>query len=283
MQVPSSNAGTGGMESDLHGSKVGQFAKDPDLVKQAILGGFAEIDSRKGSSQIAEVPHDVSLEENKGERREDELAVLLQDLPQKREEAAQTLAQNSARGSKNSSKNRNASSSSRGPGRPKKSEDEKAKKAAGNANRKAKHDKIVEEAEALMRVHPNPVAVPVQFVPEKDDYERRLAHGVVKQMKDHIEKEQSGWMRTKTLGVFERGMRAMNDEEMQDLSNEWLGSVFKESYLAAISNRASEEFATVQKNYSPVDHINLIFQLLPGTVTNSESLYPLAWSFWEQA
>ena len=77
MQVPPSNAGTGGMESDLHGSKVGQFAKNPDLVKMAIQGGFAEIESRKGSSQIGEVPHDVTIEENKGERREDELAHLL--------------------------------------------------------------------------------------------------------------------------------------------------------------------------------------------------------------
>ena len=61
-------------------------------------------------------------------------------------------------------------------------------------------------------------------------------------MKAHVEKEPSEWMRTKSLGVFERGVRAMNDEEMQDLSNEWLSNVAKQNYLAAISNRASDDF-----------------------------------------
>ena len=114
------------MESDLHGSKVGAFAKNQDLVKQAIEGAFAQLESNKGSSGIGEVPHDVTLEENKGDKREDELDILLADLPQKREEAVQTHAQTSARGSKNSNKTRNASSSSRGRGRPKKSLDEMA-------------------------------------------------------------------------------------------------------------------------------------------------------------
>ena len=41
-------------------------------------------------------------------------------------------------------------------------------------------------------------------------------------MKATVETEQNEWMREKSLGVFERGVRAMNDEEMQDLSHEWL-------------------------------------------------------------
>ena len=75
----------------------------------------------------------------------------------------------------------------------------------------------------------------------------------------------------------------MNDEEMQDLSHDWLDKVAKNSYLAAISNRESPEFARVQRDLSPVDHINLIFQLLPDTIRNHSSVYPLAWNFWDQA
>ena len=88
----------------------------------------------------------------------------------------------------------------------------------------------------------------------------------MQQMKATVETEQNEWMREKSLGVFERGVRAMNDEEMQDLSHDWLDKVAKNSYLAAISNRESPKFARVQRDLSPVDHINLIFQLLPQTI-----------------
>ena len=105
----------------------------------------------------------------------------------------------------------------------------------------------------------------------------------MQQMKATVETEQNEWLRGKALGVFERGVRAMTDEEMQDLSHDWLAKVAKGSYLAAISSRDSPEFARVQRDLSPVDHINVIFQLLPGTIENEDSVYPLAWSFWEQA
>ena len=68
MEVPASDAGTCGFRSDLHGSAVGEFANNQQLVNQAIAGAFNEMESGKGSSQIVDVPMDQSIEESKGEK-----------------------------------------------------------------------------------------------------------------------------------------------------------------------------------------------------------------------
>ena len=75
----------------------------------------------------------------------------------------------------------------------------------------------------------------------------------------------------------------MDEDEIKEMSDEWLQKVAKSSYIQAIMDRESAAFAEVQKNLSPVDHIRLIFQLLPQEAMNYETAYKLAWSFWEQA
>ena len=130
--------------------------------------------------------------------KQTEIEDLLNELPQKRENSQQALAQHSGRGSKTSKARKESSSSAtkRGVGRPRKSSQEKAKKHAGNHYRKKRHDDIIAEYDRKQLENPSVVAVPVMHVPELDEYERRLKHGVMQQMKATVETEQNEWMRT---------------------------------------------------------------------------------------
>ena len=57
MNEPVSNAGTGGAESDLHGSVVDRFAKDNNMVALARAGLFNKNNSQNGSDLNVVVPH----------------------------------------------------------------------------------------------------------------------------------------------------------------------------------------------------------------------------------
>ena len=81
--------------------------------------------------------------------------------------------------------------------------------------------------------------------------------------------------------VFERGIRALTHKEVQNMSAEWLKTVARPSYLVACKDRTSEAFRKNMQNLSPADHINLIVSWVTEAVAAGESLYPLAWSFWE--
>ena len=49
--------------------------------------------------------------------------------------------------------------------------------------------------------------------------------GVVKQLKATVEAEKNVWIRAKGLEVFEKGIRALSDAEVQKMSVEWLAAV----------------------------------------------------------
>ena len=65
------------------------------------------------------------------------------------------------------------------------------------------------------------------------------------------------------------------------MSAEWLRVVARPSYFEACKDRNSEAFRENMQNLSPADHINLIVSWVTEAVAAGESLYPLAWSFWE--
>ena len=150
-------------------------------------------------------------------------------------------------------------------GRPKKTEEEKKQARSGGAKRKRRKElsiDIPEENEASVAPAENIAAgVPA------DDYTIRSLLGVFKQMKATVESEQHEWMRQQALVVFEKGIRALSDEEVQNMSLEWLRKVPMPNYLNALQDRSSQLFGDMQRILSPADHINLVLLLLPDVMT----------------
>ena len=58
--------------------------------------------------------------------------------------------------------------------------------------------------------------------------------------------------------VFERGVIALSQQEVQDMSNEWLTRVTKGNYLAGLMDRTSEIFRNNKACLNTVDHIELV-------------------------
>ena len=75
-----------------------------------------------------------------------------------------------------------------------------------------------------------------------DDYATRELLGVVKQMNTTVLTEPNEWMREQALKVFEKGIRALSDEEVRNMSLEWLRRVPMPNYLKALSARGTGLF-----------------------------------------
>ena len=102
-------------------------------------------------------------------------------------------------------------------------------------------------------------------------------------MKATVESEKHEWMRTQALVVFEKGIRALSDEEVQKMSLEWLRKVPMTEYINAVQDRSSALFGEMNRLLSPADHINLVLLLLPEAVKCRESMYTLCWAFYDNA
>ena len=65
-------------------------------------------------------------------------------------------------------------------------------------------------------------------------------------------------MRSQALIVFERGVIALSQQEVQDMSSEWLTRVTKGNYLAGLRDRQSQIFRDNKACLNTVDHIELV-------------------------
>ena len=171
---------------------------------------------------------------------------------------------------RNSSKTmRDAASATTGvkkkAGRPKKTEEEKKAHKSGSAKRKKRKETSIEVPEET-RESVAPAQNITAGVPA-DDVTIRCLYGIFKQMKATVASEQHEWMREQALVVFEKGIRALSDEEVQNMSLEWLRKVPMPNYLNALQDRSSQLFGDMQRILSPADHINLVLLLLPDVMT----------------
>ena len=58
--------------------------------------------------------------------------------------------------------------------------------------------------------------------------------------------------------VFERGVIGLSQQEVQEMSSEWLTRVTKGNYLAGLKDRQSQTFRDNKASLNAVDHIELV-------------------------
>ena len=85
----------------------------------------------------------------------------------------------------------------------------------------------------------------------------------MKELKGKLAAEQHPWTKNTLVEIFDRGLREMTSDEVQNKSVEWLRAVHMNSYLHKLNNKRSQEFLDLNTNLSPADHIHLVCLLLP--------------------
>ena len=98
----------------------------------------------------------------------------------------------------------------------------------------------------------------------------------MKELKGKLAAEQHPWAKQTLEEIFDRGLRELSSDEVQNKSVEWLRAVHMKSYLGKLNNKNSQAFLDLNVNLSPADHIHLICLLLPSHFQNPEALYLLA-------